>query len=1516
MRFITRHFFLFVFLILPGVSSLFSQSLSKQDAAKMPPEVFFNKITEQLTAGVSKSTKKEIEKTIGLLYAEWFDAGVSKYQKDAIINLSLKINDKFSSPDRRLLEYFHLLDLMWDDGINPFNFLKWHEYANSLLDNNSTVIKYNDFIKYSKGFFKKGAISEVNKTYSWYYRGTDYSFYYDTSFKIKFKKINLVCRSKKDSSVINNTRGTFDYNTKTWSGDWGTLRWDRFGKNTGDSSYAVFDKYNLNLKQNVITIDSARLYYKRFFDYPLLGLLKDRVSASPPHANTPYPFFKIYQKSFDLSKVYSVFKLDSKLELRGLNLYAIGENGKKPVARIYKNDSIYAVIKSDIFVLYRNKVESPNVEFSFHFAKDSIYHPNLRFMYLSRKNVVILFGLNTKTNEIIPFSDSYHKMDLYVPVFYWDLDKDYVDFQKFKQLSEGYKASFESFNYFSLAEYYSLQVTDQRNPLYLIRDYLKKYDVYDSIIDLETFSRFLRKPRWEVAAFLTDLSTKGFVLYNPTTKTAKIGNKLFHYIRAKQKLADYDAMNVTSKVKKGPNAKFNFKDYSINIYGIPQLTLSDSQAVYLYPKKHTIAVTKNRDFNFDGSIQVGLLNFYVKNTNFVYDSFMLHMNYIDSMAFYTLERDTTKANGYRLNKVKNTITGMVGDLYIDEPGNKSGTFRIPKYPIFANKGIGYVNFDSSYGEDSTLQKKIYYQVDPFVFDSVSHFITNGISFNGTLAAEGVIDNEIKEPLTIMPDNTLGFVHNIPDTGYSVYGHKGRIFGKISVDNNNLIGYGKLDLPTLTLTSDSLLFKPDSLSGIAYNFAVKTDNGFDFPVANGDSLKAVWLTKDTNLVKISTLDSLKLINVFGNSKLYGTLLISPGIMKGFGTFKNDKADVSSKNMRFTSTSVSADSADFTFYDEEHKNKIFVSRGYNVFVDFEKQRGIFKNLNKNENTFIEFPYNRYVSTLNKLEWIMDEKKLILTSEIDSSVYNKYMFLPEKDIINKKFDIGEFISVDSAQDSLRFYAKKGIYDYDNYTISAKGVRFINVANGVVFTNDGNVTVRGKADMDSLFKTRIIADTSTKYHTFYDADIKILSRNYFSGSGYIDYIDINKRAQQIYLSELDVDSLGRIEGEGKVNEDDYFFLNPLYFFKGNVKVFSNKKNYKFKGAFRINEECVNTEDNWVAFEKFIDPDSIVFKIDENTITPDSLPVRFGLAYSYVNHKFYPLILQPLQYEKDNLCINSYGRIFFDTINNSIRVGPEKRLKGDVDAKGNYIKLDEKKCIMTGEGLFDFGTKFNKIKFLPGGKFKHLSVIDSTYFNTAFLLDFYFDEDLLKSFRDTLLTAKGKPVDLEKGPIKILFKELSDNETATRLLVESSLYGKMENVPNSIKSKIIFSDVNFRWDVYSKSYISEGPIGIGYINDVSINKYFDGNIQIRISRTGVEMNIYLKPADDKWYFFSYSYGIMQILSSNEEFNTILTEIKESKRVLNPDDENKRYEYIISTEEKKDDFLRRIERINRVKNGL
>jgi hypothetical protein len=117
-------------------------------------------------------------------------------------------------------------------------------------------------------------------------------------------------------------------------------------------------------------------------------------------------------------------------------------------------------------------------------------------------------------------------------------------------------------------------------------------------------------------------------------------------------------------------------------------------------------------------------------------------------------------------------------------------------------------------------------------------------------------------------------------------------------------------------------------------------------------------------------------------------------------------------------------------------------------------------------------------------------------------------------------------------------------------------------------------------------------------------------------------------------------------------------------------------------------------------------------------------------------------------------------------------------------------------------------------------------------------------------------------------------------------------------------SDVTLEYNPVSRSFISTGPIGVGFIQGKAINKYFEGHMEIKRKRSGDVMNLYIEIDKQHWYYFTYFNNVMSSYSSKTDYNRLITEVESGKRKDKDDKDQKEYRYGPSTSQAKNRFLR------------
>jgi hypothetical protein len=190
---------------------------------------------------------------------------------------------------------------------------------------------------------------------------------------------------------------------------------------------------------------------------------------------------------------------------------------------------------------------------------------------------------------------------------------------------------------------------------------------------------------------------------------------------------------------------------------------------------------------------------------------------------------------------------------------------------------------------------------------------------------------------------------------------------------------------------------------------------------------------------------------------------------------------------------------------------------------------------------------------------------------------------------------------------------------------------------------------------------------------------------------------------------------------------------------------------------------------------------------------------------------------------------------------------------------------------------------------------------------NFYFSEEALKIMSDEIrMMPSLKPVNLNNEMYNKGMKDLLGVEAANQIKEEVDLFGTSSNLPKEFNFEILLNDVNLYWNDASSSFRSKGKIGIGYIGTQPINVYVDGFVEIQRRRSGDMFDIYLKADESTYYYFSYVKGIMMTQAGNNNYNTLVTNIKEKAR-KDPDSSVKQsYTYVIAVQDRLNRFLQRM----------
>jgi hypothetical protein len=165
--------------------------------------------------------------------------------------------------------------------------------------------------------------------------------------------------------------------------------------------------------------------------------------------------------------------------------------------------------------------------------------------------------------------------------------------------------------------------------------------------------------------------------------------------------------------------------------------------------------------------------------------------------------------------------------------------------------------------------------------------------------------------------------------------------------------------------------------------------------------------------------------------------------------------------------------------------------------------------------------------------------------------------------------------------------------------------------------------------------------------------------------------------------------------------------------------------------------------------------------------------------------------------------------------------------------------------------------------------------------------------------------IDLSRGVFEKGLAELMGRDKANEVISEYSL-GKFKKMPKELEHTLMLTDLKFSWNTKTKSYIADTLIGVGSIGKDYVNKIVPGYMEIVKKRSGDLFTLYLELSDQVWYYFSYARGVMQVVSSNTEFNTVISTLKPDQRKLSTDKGEKPYSYFPAAPTVKNKFLKRM----------
>ena len=1414
----------------------------------------------------------------------------SPERKNKIIEISNRLVEKQIRLRPHFVDFLRC-QLTYQKDKNVENYVIWEKGVIYILDH--PKLSYNDLSVYFNT-----TINLVGNNYLYYTATTnwkidkpDYRFEIKDDIRIILDNVTLTCYANLDSIKIYEASGYYNPVKSIWYGKKGLVTWERAGL-PRDEVYAELKNYQLNLSKAEYTIDSVIFTNKNFFEESLLGVLKDKVMIIKEPANARYPQFESYKKNFFLEDIYKNIDYKGGLTMQGQAMLGSGTEQNMAQLNMYSGDTLFLQLHSKLFAFNPEKVTGINTSMTIYLSKDSIYHPDLSFAYYVNRKEVTLTRTKEYTSQS-PFFNSYHNLDMNFEQISWRVGETKLYFKPITGSAIG-NANFQSVQLFDMPTYERLQYYDEMHPAVALMQFSKSINSEE--FTGREFAAYRKIAHEQIQRQLMELAFNGFIFYNINTDMVIIRPKLYQQIYASVKRIDYDVINIKSTTNAPQeNASLDLRTYDLVINGSPQIQVSNAQNVRIVPKGGQITMKRDRSFQFNGVIDAGLFTFYGSNFFFDYDRFGINLQNVDS----TNIRVPVGYDNYGqtvVDNVKNLIEHVTGELMIDDPNNKSGSKNFPEYPIFVSREKSYVYYDDPNIQNGVYKKDdFYFELEPYTIDSLDNFNKDDMNFAGKFASGGIFP-DIQEKLKVQPDLSLGFVHKTPQGGIPIYKGKGQFYNDIKLSNNGLRGDGKVDYLTSSTFSQNFLFFPDSVNTQSDKFEIrKKTTGVTYPTTRSANNYIHWEPYNDILFAYQKKEPFTMFN--DTTKLSGDLKLQPTGLEGWGNMNLKSAELNSDLYHFTSDAFKADTAEFNLKSLRADIYTVIANNVNAKVDFKTHTGEFTSLE--DYTLIEFPENRYISFLDHFEWDMDKLEVKMTTQRQP---------PKKDpsdTTQTEIFGPKYISIHPDQDSLNFISPVAVYDYDENLIRASEVPYINVADAQIFPFEGNVIIEVDAKMRTLKNARVEANRDTRYHTIHSARLDVSGKYNYGGAGYYDYIDENDKVQVIFFSHIYVDTGIHTNATGTILAESDFTLSPDYAYQGKVLLFADNEYLTFDGATKLKQNCDTTFNFWINFKSEINPDYIYIPIPEKPLNINYKELFIGPFQAMDSIHIYPTFFSKKGFHSDLNLAKADGLMYFDKLSQEYKIGSKNKLFNEY-LSGNFLAYNRDSCILSGNGDIDFGVDYGQFKIKTIGSYKLDKNKNTTIFDLMMTLDFFMAEESIYEMGTEIDSApKLKPIDVAANVYKRNIRHLVGEDNAQKLFDDLSLYGEYGEVPEEMQKTILLTQVKMGWNPATLSYMSYGKIGVGSIGGVQINKEVDGYIEIQRKRSGSFFDMYLKIDNNTWYYFGYTQGVMQTLSSNNNYVAFIKAKKNKHRKLKVKKRQTPYIYMLAPSERVGRFINR-----------
>lgn len=1272
---------------------------------------------------------------------------------------------------------------------------------------------------------------------------------------IKVSNMDFTMATPYDTLTIKNVSGSIILKNHMFVGAGGTIEWPAEHR-VGNGAVVELKNYSFDIEAPVLNTTRAEMTFPGMYEGTIPGEFKFKSGKRYRGEESHYPQFTSWNSNVKLNLPGQGIKYDGGISLVGGKMYGTSVSKELSTLQVTGKDDRSFTSKAVKYEFNDSTIRSKRASLVIYHGQDSIYHPVVGVDFDAA--VPLLRTIKDEGGyKHTYYYSSFFKMEFKADMIEWDLNADSLDISI---LNAGniVPAVFESEEYFNPIRYKKMTGLFGFHPIMLVVSYARK--VQDSHYNImELVDEYGFKPK-QVTSAIKFAEQNGYVKFNQESGAITVLRKAYHYVMSNAKRKDFDNILISSVAPQGgKNATLDFINEEMYVRGIRRVNITPDTDVFVEPEEGVLTLLEDKDMKFTGMINAGDFKYYGKGSTFKYDEYLVEMPEIDSI---DIQVDFHETEDHEKSTLGNHLERTSGTLYINHPKNKAGLKKNAQYPYFISDSEAIVYFNTKETLNGAYDRSIYFVIPPFEIDSINREDAQSIGFEGTFYS-GIVP-PIKETLKIMPDKSLGFVHDIPTQGYSLYQGEGVLYNQLSLNYDGLRSNGRIDYRTTTVNSDDFVFYMDSVSAVGQEGKIRAGSidAASYPQAELKGFKMLWLPLKDSMYIANTGDPFQFYEA--TASLDGKANITAGGVYGSGTMLSRGSKSTSDRFHFSEFEYSGRHADFEILTDNPDKPAMA--GDDVEMNFDLKENIaYVHPEQVGVAAIQFPYSQMKTSITNAIWYLDSAKVAMSKPSYVDIMSSYFYTTRKEL-----------------DSLAFNATGAVYDMNTYELNIKGIPYIKVADAEIIPDNNETTILENSALQPFDNAKLKIDTLNQYHNLYDGNITILSRNKFIGHATYEVLN---SAKEMYAIEFAEFNLMEVERDGKkklmtvsggvITPEENIKLSPGFFYEGTVTMYADQASLQKKGLVSLDMKSLGRYDYWVKYSTPGDTADVEIKLAD-TQTEDGAAITAGILNENETSEMYLAFVREKHSPEDTYFFEAEGILSYDKDTYEFKIEEENKRSGGYAGK-SFVYNDNSREL-NFDGALDLIENVEGFKIRTAVVGSALPDSNTYKMDAMIAMDMTLHKDIVDEMTkdiEDIVERLGSEVAHKNGINEVikLANFIGDEDAKEYENNSLSDYEPLVETSNDIISTLFFSNIDLEWSDEYMAWYNTSKIGLSHIQTTDINAESDGFMEIRKDEDGYDVvHLFFQLAPSTWYFFSYEHGRLLIYSSNPEFNNLITE--------------------------------------------